>query len=273
MNASILSFSTYGSAFERSLTLDDVRARAPAVFAPTAHERLSDRYTFVPTQRVLAALMQTGFVPVEARQASTRSNSVTHGRHVIRLRRRVETVRLRDAIPELVFLNSHDGTSAYQLRAGLFRAVCTNGLIVSQGALPGYCVSHRGNVVDEVVGRAVQLAERFGELASQVERMEARRLYKDEQIEFAERAVRLRWPEPSEVGLQPSQLLTCRRIEDTSDDLWTRLNVVQENLVGGGLSRRSPTGRLTRTRGITAIRQNVRLNVGLWDLAASYLAA
>ena len=173
----------------------------------------------------------------------------------------------------MVFLNSHDGTSAYQLRLGLFRVVCTNGLIVSRGAFPAYYVPHRGDVVDEVVAGALEVAERFGSLADQVEKMEARQLYKDEQIRFAERALALRFPSPADHGLQPSQLLTCRRTEDLGADLWSTLNKVQENLLRGGLSRRSATGRLTHTRRITAIRQDVRLNSGLWDLAVDLLAA
>jgi hypothetical protein len=56
--------------------------------------------------------MQAGFVPVEARQTRARYG-LSHARHVIRLRRRFETVQLKDAVPEVVFLNSHDGTSAY----------------------------------------------------------------------------------------------------------------------------------------------------------------
>jgi hypothetical protein len=42
---------------------------------------------------------------------------------------------------------------------------------------------------------------------------------------------------------------------------------------GGGLSRRAASGRLTRTRRITSIREDVRLNGRLWDLAAEVLAA
>jgi hypothetical protein len=56
--------------------------------------------------------MQAGFVPVEARQTRARYD-VAHARHIVRLRRRFETVQVRDAVPEVVFLNSHDGTSAY----------------------------------------------------------------------------------------------------------------------------------------------------------------
>jgi len=68
--------------------------------------------------------MSAGFVPVEARQASARRGSPLHARHVVRLRPRFDTVHLKDSIPEVVFLNSHDGTSAYQLRMGIFRVSC-----------------------------------------------------------------------------------------------------------------------------------------------------
>ena len=148
---STLSFSRYANVFTDGLSIDNLRQNVPAVFADAAHESLSQKYTFIPTDRVLTGLMSAGFVPVEARQARSRKGSPAHARHVVRLRRRFETVALRDSVPEVVFLNSHDGTSAYQLRLGLFRAVCTNGLIVSVGAFPAYCVAHRGDVVDQVV--------------------------------------------------------------------------------------------------------------------------
>ena len=274
MNAiSNLSFSSHANAFDRSLSLDAVRTRAPAVFASGADERLSSKYTFLPTERILTGLMSAGFVPVDARQASARRGSALHARHVVRLRPRFQTVQLKDSVPEVVFLNSHDGSSAYQLRMGLFRVVCTNGLIVSRGAFPAYCVSHRGNIVDDVVAGAVKLADRFEGLAEQVERMEQRQLFKDEQLAFAEAALRLRFSEPTQSAMQPAQLLACRRSEDLGDDLWRVYNRCQEHLLRGGLSRRSITGRLTRTRAIGSIRRDVVLNGQLWDLAVQRLAA
>jgi Domain of unknown function (DUF932) len=109
MNAIVnISFPSHANVFDRGLSLDAVRARAPA-----AHERMSGRYTFIPTDRVLTGLMGAGFVPVEARQTQARRASLLHARHVVRLRRRFETVQLKDSTPEVVFLNSHDGTSAY----------------------------------------------------------------------------------------------------------------------------------------------------------------
>jgi hypothetical protein len=60
---------------------------------------------------------------------------------------------------------------------------------------------------------------------------------KDEQLRFAERTLALRYPDPMLAGMLPSQLLNCRRVEDTGDDLWPVLNRVQEGLLRGGLSR------------------------------------
>jgi hypothetical protein len=271
MNTSMnIGFARHANVFSGCLSLDDVRERAPAVFAEAAHERTSAAYTFVPTERVLVGLMQAGFVPVEARQTRAR-HGVAHARHVVRLRRRFETVQLKDAVPEVIFMNSHDGTSAYQLRVGLFRVVCTNGLIVSVGAFPSFRVAHRGDIVEEVVASALEVSERFGVLAGQVQRMEQRILFKDEQTAFAERALAVRFADPAQSGILPTQLLTCRRVEDLGSDIWSVLNKIQENLFRGGLSRLAPSGRRTRTRRITSITEDVRINSGLWDLAEQML--
>jgi len=272
-NLSHFSTVTHSNAFSASLSLDTLRERVPAVFASSAHESMSAKYTFIATERVLTGLMRVGFVPVDARQTRARKASPLHARHVIRLRRRMETISLRDSIPEVVLWNAHDGSGAYQIRLGCLRVVCLNGLIVSMGAFPSVRVAHRGNIVEEVITGAIEMSERFGVLAGQVERMEHRQLQKEEQLQFAERALAIRFPDPSQSGLLPAQLLTCRRVEDVGNDLWTCLNKVQENLLRGGLSRRTPSGRRTRTRAITAIAEDVRINGRVWDLAEEVLAA
>ena len=81
--------------------------------------------------------------------------------------------------------------------------------------------------MDNVVSGALEMAERFTDLAGLVERMEARRLFKDEQLAFAVSALALRFENVAECGLSPRQLLRCRRPEDTGEDLWTTLNRVQ----------------------------------------------
>jgi hypothetical protein len=274
MNAiSNLSFPTYANAFEQALPLEAVRSRAPAVFATAPDERVSAKYTFIPTERVLTGLMSADFLPVDARQTHARRSSPLHARHILRLRRRYEVVSLKDSVPEVVVVNGHSANQSYEIRLGLFRVICTNGMIVSRGAFPAYRVTHRGNIVDEVIAGALKVAESFECLAAQVERMEERRLFKDEQVVFAARALALRFPEPAQGGIAPSQLLTCRRAEDVGDDLWHVFQRCQEGLLRGGFSRRSASGRLIRTRAISSISRDIELNGRLWDLAAETLAA
>lgn len=271
MNALVTSLAqhqdSHSNAFRTPLSPEALRERVPAAFAPAAHERMSRAYTFISTERVLAALASAGFQPVEARQA-IRAKSQVHARHLIRLRRRFETVQVRDAIPEILFLNSHDGTSAYQLRVGLFRVVCTNGLVVSAGVFPVWRVTHRGDVVNDVVGAALEISERFEMLAASVERMEHTRLDRLEQLDFAAEAWALRFPKDPPEAIEGSRLLVARRADDIGNDLWRTFNVIQENVVQGGLVRRSTTsGRLIRSRRIGAIREDVRLNSALWEMA------
>ncbi len=266
-----VSFPSYGNAFGDELSLDSVRQRAPAVFAESAHDTLSPRYTFIPTAKVLDGLMNVGFMPVDARQNQARRASPLHACHAIRLRRRFEIVSLEDSILELLLLNSHDGRQTYQVHLSIFRVVCCNGLIASRGTFPSYRVSHRGDVVDEVVVSALKVAEKFESLASQVEQMQQRRLLKEEQLRLAQGALALRYPDPEKSGLEPAQLLTCRRREDLGNDLWRLTNVIQENLLRGGLSRRSESGRFIRTRRITSVSRDVELNSRLWDLATDVL--
>ena len=257
---------SHSSALQATLSREALRERVPAAFAPAAHERTSAAYTFISTERVLAALASAGFLPVEARQAA-RARSPLHARHLIRLRRRFETIALRDAIPEILFLNSHDGTSAYQLRVGLYRVICTNGLVVSAGVFPTWRVRHRGDVVADVVQAALEISERFDLLAAAVDRMEHTHLDRMQQLDFAAEAVTLRFPKDSPGSVEPSRFLVARRAEDVGNDLWRTFNVLQENLLRGGIPRRSASNRLTRTRRISAIREDVRLNSGLWELA------
>jgi len=257
---------SHSTALQTALSTETLRARVPAAFAPAAHARTSAAYAFISTERVLAALASAGFLPVEARQAA-RARSPLHARHLIRLRRRFETIALRDSIPEILFLNSHDGTSAYQLRVGLYRVICTNGLVVSAGVFPTWRVRHRGDIVADVVQAALEISERFELLAAAVDRMEHTSLDRLQQLDFAAEAVALRFPKDLPGAVEPSRFLVPRRSEDVGNDLWRTFNVLQENLLRGGIARRSASNRLSRTRRITAIQVDVRLNSGLWEMA------
>lgn len=101
--------------------LDDEIARvAPSIFAAEPHGSRSDRYTYIPTIDVLRGLRKEGFEPFMVVQTKVRNEDKReHTKHMIRLRH-ADQINGREA-NEIILLNSHDGSSAYQMLAGMLR--------------------------------------------------------------------------------------------------------------------------------------------------------
>ena len=99
--------------------------------------------------------------------------------------------------------------------------------MVSSGVFPVWRVTHRGDVVDDVVGAALQISERFEILAASVERMERTVLDAGQRLGLAGQALALRFPKDLPGAMEPSQLLAPRRPQDVGNDLWRTFNVIQ----------------------------------------------
>jgi Domain of unknown function (DUF932) len=85
--------------------------------------------------QTVAGMRDNGFMPVDAKQGRSRvPGKEDFTKHLIRFRPAGEVVttrRIGGLYPEVVVVNSHDGTSAYKVMAGLLRMVCLNGMIVA----------------------------------------------------------------------------------------------------------------------------------------------
>lgn len=259
---------TYAHAFEDEVRPERLRQLTPAVYASAPHHKMSGRYAFVPTAEVVATLDRAGFCVVEARQSQTRASEPSYAAHALRFRPRRAQIAVDEVIPEILLLNSHDGSTSYHMRIALYRALCANGLIVGDSVFPVWKAPHRGAVSAEILEAAMALSARFGELSEIIRTMQRTQLAAPSRLAFATDALRLRYPqEIAGVAVAPADLLRPKRAEDEGCDLWRTFNVVQEHLLRGGLTRRTPTHRIVKTKGIRAIREDVRLNTGLWDRA------
>jgi len=257
-------------AAQRSLSPQELARSAPAAFAEGAATCTGAKYVFISTRDIVDALGEAGFVPTLAVQTRSRGRDADragHALHMLRFQPVVQSLSLDDVLGEIVLINSHDGRSAYQLRAGLYRPVCTNGMLTAIGDFGLVHVSHRGHVVARVVEAAQRIAGDFAQVGEAVEAMHGTALSQGQQLDFAREALALRYPGQAEPPVQPVQLLERRRMADVGDDVWRTFNAIQEHTLRGGLDGRSAAGRAMRTRGIRAIRETVRLNAGLWDLA------
>ena len=250
------------------LSDDQIHHVAPSIFADGKHESRSERYTYIPTIDVLRGLRNEGFHPFMVCQTRVRDERKReYTKHMLRLRHADQIIG--DEANEIVLLNSHDGTSSYQMLAGVLRFVCQNGMVAGD-SVRDIRVPHKGNIVQNVINGAFDVLDEFDLIREQKDGMRAVELNRDEQHAFARSALALRYdPTDAEapVPITDSQLLAPRRFEDRRDDLWTVFNRVQENLTKGGLHGRSRNGRAICTRPITGIDQNVKLNRALWMLA------
>ena len=261
----------YGSPMLRSdspLSDDQIRRVAPSIFADGKHQSRSERYTYIPTIDVLRGLRNEGFQPFMVCQTRVRHDDRReYTKHMLRLRPATEITG--EDVNEIILLNSHDGSSSFQLLAGAFRFVCHNGMVAGD-TVRDIRVHHKGNVVQNVINGAFDVLDGFDLIREQKDGMRAVTLDRDEQHAFARSALALRYdPTDAEAPapITESQLLTPRRFEDRRDDLWTVFNKVQENMTKGGLHGRSRSGRSMSTRPVTGIDQNVKLNRALWMLA------
>lgn len=261
----------------RAMTDDEMRKVAPSIFAKTAHESRSDRFRPIPTIEVLRALSREGFVPVGAKQAVARTaGRADFTKHLIRLRRVDADIhhQVGDTICEMLLKNANDGTSAYELLAGLFRICCLNSVVCQTDTIDTIKIRHSGNVVDNVIqGTFTVLDEAKKALTAPAEWPQVA-LDAGERMAFAEAAHVLRFADEQGNVTTPipaKQLLDTRRPEDAGRDLWTTFNVVQENVIVGGLrgvgrNAQNQRRRVT-TRPIKGIDQDVKLNKALWVLA------
>ena len=259
------------------LSNDQIARLAPSAFATGAHESRSARYTYIPTSEVIDGLRAQGFLPVFAKQGRSRvAGKADFTKHLVRFRFQGQGPALRrigETFPEVVLVNSHDGTSAYQIMAGMLRLVCLNGMIVEDRELATVKVPHKGDVVSEVIEGSYTVLEESKRALMAADEWAGVTLKSDERMAMAEAAHVLRFADADgnvETPVRPDQMLTVRRSADRSNDLWTTTNVLHENVIRGGLSAwgRDANNRPRRvtTREVRGIDQDVKLNRALWVL-------
>jgi len=262
----------YDSFKSPALTIGDLHKKAPAAFAATPFSTTSPNYRFISTAQIVSTLLDAGFEPVAALQTNSRGERSNYARHMLRFRSMSLPKKFNDVVPQIVLINSHDGTSAYQLRAGLYRTLCMNGLLARVGDFGVIHVAHRGNVIANIVEAALQLARGFVAINDVIDLMHAAMLTEPQRLRFAEQAFDIRFQRlDSKPSFAPGRLLEARREPDQGNDLWKVFNVVQENVMRGGVAFTNRRDRPSSTRGIRAIREDVRINTALWGVAMTTL--
>lgn len=254
-----------------------IMAVAPSVFANEAHGSRSEKYTYIPTIDILNGLRKNGFEVFEAKQSRVKDQSKRDfTTHVLKLRHADSVISLNQygqpgERVEIILRNSHDGASSFEVSQGVYRLVCSNGMVSSRTNAT-IRIPHRGDIIGNVIEGAYEIVEDSKALAGVVQDWKAIQLAPGEQLALASAAMQLRFDEEAIAeGREQwvvSQLNKVRRWEDKGNDLWNTFNRVQENVIKGGIALgRNENGRRRTSRAVTGVDQDLKLNKALWTLA------
>jgi hypothetical protein len=252
------------------MTLDQIRTVAPSVFAEDRHASRSARYSFIPTSQIVEHLMAADYGVFAVNQGGSRDEDKRgFTKHMLRLRPLSQPVQVGGTHNEIVLLNSHDGTSAYRLMAGVFRLVCSNGLVVASSLIEDVRVKHSGNILAEVAEGVDRLKDQLPRIGDSVQSMQAIGLNRDEQQIFARAALTAKYGDEAP-PVNESQVLTVRRTDDREPTVWNTLNTLQESMVRGGHKYIRQTDRgiqRRKTNAVNSVDGQTNINRALWQLA------
>ncbi len=181
-----------------------------------------------------------------------------------------------EAYPRIILTNSYDGFNSFTFRVGLFRLVCSNGLVVCTEQFVDISVRHIGYTEEklrEIVASAITAVD------SQIGTFnDMRKVYlTDEQkAEFALSALRYRKGLADDAEMKAddegiADLLTPIRDEDNDNSLWAVFNILQEKVTKGGAVVGINGKKARKMRAIKSFAKDIDINQRLYKTALSYL--
>lgn len=272
---------------QKFLTEDEIRQRCPLVFATSpTNDKVSEKYTVANTYTVIQDMEKLGWKVVRAAQRrATKKSSGRFSYHMVALQNPDIKItkqvdggeEIVECFPQIILTNSHDGLSCFQFRVGLYRCICSNGLVISDAELSEFKIRHIYYSFENlraVVGRILEA------LPSKVERMSQMSnvlLSEDQKLDFAKKALSIR-KGVKEEELQADEetykdLLTPVRKEDEGSSLWNVYNVLQEKIVKGGYTTAEEGKKARKVRKVTSFIKELDFSRRIDEVAQSYLMA
>lgn len=257
------------------MTKEQMQEAAPAVFTTTPSKEVSKHYTHIPTSKVIDDMEMLGWGVVDVKEVKARKAS-TRGvqKHMVVFRNPEVVINGEDGdtvFPQILLTNSHDGKNAFTFTAGLFRMICSNGLVIATDKFEDVKMRHMGYTFEDL---QVNIREMVGRLPLTVEsmnQMKAIEMGEEAALEFAKKALECRFnrKEVSRIKVDLKELLNPTRKEDMGNDVWTVFNVVQEKLIEGDFDYISGT-KVRKARKVKNFKQDQKINKELFSLALAY---
>jgi hypothetical protein len=246
--------------------IEQIQSLAPSVFTTEKAAHLTDKYVQTPTIRVVEDLMNLGWEVTKVQEVKARK-SIGFQKHLLVFRHpdiMIKGANGDDAQPQILLTNSHDGKAAFNFRVGIFRFICSNGLVVSDADFENVSIRHMNYTFETLQAKVNEMINKLPGLVQKINLFKSTELTDNQMQEFATKAVALR----SKETINIMDVLTPTRIEDEGNDLWAVFNRVQEKIVGGSYVYGN---KKRKARSIKNFQQDIKINEQLFELAELYL--
>ena len=267
---------SFGKGLEGYLTKDQIRNSSPLVFAdaPTNPD-VSNKYLFVNTETIIDDLDKLGWKPVQAAQRKARKKEGTiFSKHMVAFQNpdiKITSQDGDDAYPRILLTNSHDGMQAFKFSVGIFRLVCSNGLVVADEQFSDFKIKHKGYTFAELRNVVRKAVEDLPNRVQVMNDMKNRILTEDEKRKMALDAMLIR------AGVKELQydeetitdILDPKRDADKGDDLWRVFNVIQEKITQGDFHAALTGAKVRKVRKIKSFEKDMKVNKELFKLATA----
>jgi hypothetical protein len=269
---------------ETYLSKDQLMEICPLAFAKEAtNPKVSGKYLFVNTETIIDDLDKLGWLPVQAAQRKGRNQSTIFSKHMVAFQNpdiKIKGEDGDDAFPRIIMTNSHDGMQAFKFSVGIFRMVCSNGLVVADEQFSDFKIKHKGYTFEELRG---VVNEAVADLPNKVEvlnEMKNRVLSQEEKNQLALDAMIIR--AGLKLGSKEAKkfnydketiedILDPKRDADKGDDLWRVFNVVQEKITQGEFSAALVGANVRKVRKIKSFEKELKVNKQLFQLATALI--
>lgn len=283
------------------MTREEIAEQAPNVFKTAPTDRVSDKYAYLPTTQLLDDFEKLGWGVVKAAQRKPNARTLKKleksggeyewTKHQLILQH--PDIRIKEKsgevlIPQIILQNSYDGMSSFSLHIGVYRLVCTNGLVIGTHEFSKLRVRHMGYTFEELEAGVREAIDKLDGIVKIVNKMNKTLLTEEQKFSLATDSLLLRMgitpgsEKAKDVKISPStveEVLQPRRDADKGDDAWVVFNRIQEALIKGGYTREyiqmeDGYPKTLKTRKINKVRSfetEMKLNNKLYELFNSKL--
>ena len=257
-------------------SLEELKEVAPSIFTTHGAGNTSDKYSHIPTDKVINDMATLGWNVVDAKEVKARKN-VGFQKHLVVFRNNDVVINGKDGdtiFPQILLTNSHDGKNSFSFQAGLFRMICENGLVISTKQFEAFKIRHMGYDFEKLQGVIKNVISSLDLTIESMNKMKQIELDEEQTLDFAKQLLENRVD-----GLNNTidktainQVLEAQRSEDTGNGLWEVFNRVQENIVEGNFQYLTRTGKRRYARPIKNFRQDMKVNADMYETALTYVA-